>query len=203
MEEELHGISLMPNFNFNLDFFRANFGAKFADEMKRLEDSLNRMARQGNLNPVGQLQPPPKPTALTVTANAAGFHAIQIQDNTPATSGRVYHVEWDSSPQFTNPQPVVSNTPYRNHNAFMAGQTAHYRVFASNGYGPPSEPTYFGTESLPTPVKSVSVVVGGTISGPSPLPSTGSGTEPSLLPRGAAGFGFEPERNPLQSKIPE
>lgn len=155
---------------------------------KGLEDAINNAARQVNAQPVGNMTAPPKISALNVSSTASGFHSLQIVDNEPP-QGTVYHIESSLTPDFSDPQPVVSNTPYRNHTVFQGAGGFHYRAYSSFVNGPASPPVYFGGEASPTLVESP----GSTVTpGPEPLPSTGSGSGSSQLPQGATGFGANP-----------
>ena len=182
----------MPKFKFNLALFRSLLGPKIADEMEKFQDSYNGATAQMNQNPVGTMQTPPPLNSLTVTANASGFHSVAI-DHSPDRP-TVYHVEWSTTPDFQNPQPFMSNTPYRNDSKFMGNIAAYYRAYPSYVNGPPGPVTYFGSQAAPTLVQGAVGPIT-SINAPTPLPSTGSGAGTSLLPQGAQGFGQQGAQN--------
>jgi len=176
----------MPSLQLDTTFMRSlDPTGKLELWAKGVQSAINNAAKQVNAAPVGKMGTPPTIAALNVSANSSGFHSFQIVDNQPP-QGTVYHIESSDTADFENPQPVVSNTPYRNFTVFQGTAALHYRAFSSFIGGPPSEVVYYGGQASPITVQSSSA----TIAGPEPLPSTGSGSGSSQLPQGGMGFGF-------------
>lgn len=182
----------MPNaLTIDTSPFRAlDPSGKLEQEVLKIVNAVSNIARQTNATTQGEMTAPPKISELNVTATSSGFHSIQIVDNEPP-QGTVYHIEASSTPNFANPQPVVSNTPYRNSpiSHFVGTAGLYYRAYSSFLGGPPSPPVYFGSQAAPTLVQAAGASV---TPGPTPLPSTGSGSGTSQLPQGATGFGSSP-----------
>jgi hypothetical protein len=155
-----------------------------------LIESHNHVAAQVNASPVGVTQPPSPVAAVTVTGGG-GFHAVSITDS-EQSRGKKYFLEWDTNPNFPNPQAEYLG-PVRQfrRNLGVTGKV-FFRAVPAFQTSAPAEPTYNGTAVAPVGVDANAV---------SALPgiaaSTGTGSEPSLLPQGASGFGFNAGRNRL------
>jgi len=175
---------------------------------KALMESHNNVAFQANAEPVGTKEAPPQIGALNVVASG-GYHHFTIQDNSPVQRGLEYFIEWDTSPNFTNPQQE-SLGPDRTWRPQLGVKGPIYaRAYSAYKSSPPSEPVYAGgSKSAPQGFDAggitltvagvtagvATVTATGVVTGPTPPQNPGSGTEPSLLPQASAGFGFNPTR---------
>jgi hypothetical protein len=163
------------------------FGVKLKEALQSLGDAITTHLSQTNGNATGQPIPPPNISALQVTGQN-GHHSIAITDNSNFYRGIQYHLEHDTSPQFTNPQPV-SIGPSRNASLFLGSGPRYWRAASSYGLSAPSTWVYFGTAAQPKAVDA-----GGPIGPPAALASQGSGT-------GAKGVGLSgPGQQPFRSK---
>lgn len=163
-----------------------------AEALQGIADAVQTVAKQTNANPQGPVAPPPKISSLSVVASG-GIHRVQIKDNGNVQRGIIYHLEYSTSPQFTTATTFLSHSgPSRDHGLFYGKGPIYWRGFSQYLTGPPSEPVYFGTQTNPTAVDA-----GGSIVAPTVLSAAGSGTEPSVQPQGAAGFGFADGRNEI------
>ena len=137
----------------------------FDDVLKHLKNTQE----QVNVSPDGQMEPPPAPSQLHVTA-AHGIFDIKIDDHNPVNRGINYFVEYSKSPSFNAPTTIDLGSS-RNHRAFLGNQALHWRAHSSYPTSPRSAPVYHGTSVNPHRVER-----GGAITGPDLLPSSGSGT---------------------------
>lgn len=186
----------MPNFNHDISFM------KQLDPSGRLEafakaamNAINRAAAQVSASPVGTTAAPNPVASLTVDGGG-GFHDITIHDS-PSTVGVNYFVEWDTSSQFSNPRPVFLGPVRQLRTNLGVNGPVFFRAFPQHQTSDPASPTYFGTAQSPTGVDA-----GATTELPAIATTTGSGTEPSLLPQGAAGFGFNGTATGRLSRLP-
>jgi len=154
---------------------------------------IGNAATQTVANPSGLVGAPPSPSSLSVTAANGMFHAV-IQDNRPVLRGVTYFLEWSTTSNFAQPH-VISLGPSREHWQFFGNQTLYFRAYSQYPTGDPSEPIYFGSQSSPT-----AVAGGGTLAGPTPQPSPGSGTAPTTGLQGGAGYGFVGNRGNVRLK---
>lgn len=206
----------MPDHKPDISFLREiDPSGRLTNLFQSMIDVDNNIGRQTLAAPVGKADPPPTISGINVVGGG-GFHRVTIQDNNPIPRGVEYHLEWDTSPQFTNPQQI-SLGPDRGRDVQLGiGGPVYWRAYSSKRTSEPSEPVYFGTKSNPTGVTggslstAVTVTVTGItagagtatgtgtattpVVGPARLPSTGAGTEPSQFPQGGAGFGFNDSR---------
>lgn len=197
---------LAPDISFLKDI---DPSGRLTDLVKQLIDAHNNIGRQTNASPVGSTAAPPKISALNVVGGGS-FHRISIEDNNPVPRGIQYHVEWDTSPQFTSPKQITLGPDKNLDTQLGVNGLIYWRGYSSLGaQSPPSEPVYFGGANNPTGVDAgtVTLAVTATVSGsnatgtatghlvgPAPLPNAGSGTEPSQFPQSGAGFGFSGDR---------
>jgi hypothetical protein len=162
----------------DLDYVRSipQHGARLYELFKQVMDQVTNLQQQVNGNPAGEPQPPPGITALKVSG-ANGHHSIAITDNSAIYRGIQYHLEHDTSPNFTNPQAITLG-PSRNANLFLGSGVRYWRAASSYGLSGPSPWVYYGSQAKPTGVDA-----GGSVGPPATLASQGSGT-------GAAGVGL-------------
>ena len=139
--------------------------------LRRLGDAVNNLGNQTNAAPVGKIPPPQPHTDLQVKGGNGKF-AIQITDNSNQYRGNVHSVEYDTSPSFSNPQPVHLGP---NKTAMLAiGQGPFY--FRSNAQYPTSGPSTY--KYHPTPVSAA-----GTDDPPMPVSQgSGFGSQPYTTP---------------------
>jgi hypothetical protein len=145
-------------------------GGRLYEALHGAQKAINTMAIQGNLNPDGQVDPPPAIDGVTATA-ANGVLHVSIQ-HTAADVRRdvVYHVEHADNPNFINPQ-IRHLGDTRSWSEFIGDQSRYVRAYASYGASAAGLVLVHGGAATPQPVSG-----GGSI-GPSPyLPSQGRST---------------------------
>lgn len=176
----------------NLNYLRnakpsdPDFNTKLAEALQSIAIQATNTEQQTNANPAGNPSAPPPVNNLNVTGRNGQF-SIQITDHNEIYRGINYHVEHDTDPNFTNPQPIHLG-PNRTHNVFLGNQPLYWRAFSSYGIGPPSAAVYHGSAAQPAPVTG-----GGSIGGPAFQVSQGSGTGPARV--GLEGPGKQPFRS--------
>jgi hypothetical protein len=151
---------------------RAMIIEKYPELGQALDDlagHIENTMTQTNASVNGQSNPPPAPSALSVTASQGIFDAA-ITDNAPVARGINYFLEYSNNPNFTAPTTVDLGQS-RNYRAHLGNQTLYWRAHSSYPTGPRSDHAYHGTQALPSPV-----IGGGAFTGPAPLASQGSGT---------------------------
>ena len=124
--------------------------------------------------------PAPSPIASVMAQAANGWFDISITDPAASRPGLFYFAESDTAPSFNAPRVYFLGAS-RNLYTQLGNQTLYWRAYSQYIGSLPSSPVSFG--SPPT------AVVGGGSAGPTPLPSSGSGTLPNGLLRGGNGFG--------------
>lgn len=174
----------MANLNPDLSYLKdLDPSGRLEATLRSIVDSHNHVAAQVNASPVGVTKPPAPVAAMAVTGGG-GFHAVTITDS-EQSRGKNYFVEWDTSPNFPNPQAEYLG-PVRQLRKNLGVQgKVFFRTIPAFPTSGPAEPTYLGTAVAPIGVDANLIAA---------LPfigaSTGTGSEPSLLPQGASGFGF-------------
>lgn len=163
----------MPNFEVpNLAWVRnlPVIGARLYEALHGTQKAINAMAIQGNLNPGGQVDPPPAIQSVSAIADNGSLHVSIEHTAANVRRGVQYYVEHADNPSFINPQiRNVSDT--RSLNEFIGNQTRYVRAYAAYPGSPAGPILYHGGASSPEPVN------GGGLIGPAPyLPSQGSGT---------------------------
>lgn len=171
----------------NLQFIRSIpvWGPRLYEAFNAVQQQTTRIETQGNLNATGDPPVPPPPDALNVTNGPSGEYQIAITHNGEFNRGTTFHVQWDTSPHFTNPHNIDLGASRNDSSLYLPGQTAYFRAAAASPGGSPSTWTYHGSQNRPVPV------VGG-IRGVR-APGMGSGVGPSGGQVGGPG-GFQ-ERN--------
>ena len=181
----------MPNFQVpNLEYLRAK-DPRLAEVFDSIQNALNNIATQTGAVPQGPASTPSAPSGLNVTA-AQGIFDIAITDNEPSQSNIApdYFLEYSTTQSFQQPT-VIHLGPSRNWRGTLGNQTLYWRTYKQVGRGSqPSRPIYFGGPAQP-----VAVIGGGASSGPTPLPSQGSGTASTNGLQGGVGYGKLPVRN--------
>lgn len=142
---------------------------ELAEALDDLATHLERTMNQTNASVNGQSEPPPAPSALTVSA-AHGIFDAAITDNAPVNRGINYFLEYSAQPSFTAPTSIDLGQS-RNFRGSLGNQTLYWRAHSSYPTGPRSPHAYHGSESAPAAVQG-----GGVNSGPAISRSQGSGT---------------------------
>ena len=154
--------------------------------MKKLEQGINNTAQQVNASPVGATEAPPQISGIAVVPKGGGVHQVTLQDNNPVNRGIFYFADYSQDPNFST-FTTVNMGPSRQIDVPAGTGDLHWRGYSQYQTSPPSEPVYHGVAVNST---------GTTASAAAGIAGTGSGTEPSVQPQGAAGFGFNPDRSP-------
>lgn len=201
----------MSNNNGNLSGGRAltrlmNSDAITGSLVQKIITAVNNMGRNSGVSPTGQLPAPPAPESLSVKASGGYVHAV-ITHNAPIQKPMNYFVEYDTSPDFTQPHVVDYGTSRTHHPWPLpanddAGnpQSWHFRTYAQLPGSQSSARTVFGGASGATPVN-----VGGSTN-MTMIPSTGSGTASPNGTQGGQGFGntsVRPAQGPKRSVGPQ
>lgn len=165
----------------SVDHWTPDVGAKLAEALLSIQTAHNNVESQVNGNSTGGPKAPPKINSVQVSGEP-GFLHVAIKDENPIYRGIRYYVEHADNPNFTNPQ-VVALHDVRNV-TIPVGGTRYVRAYSAYSSSSPSEPVYHGDPAQPTAIN-----LG---SGPTPLPSQGSGT-------GQPGVGLQgPGRQPFR-----
>jgi len=127
--------------------------------------------------------PAPSPIAAVTVQAANGYFDLAITDTAPSNPGLFYFAESDTTPSFSAPRVYFLGAS-RNLYVQLGNQTLYWRAFSQYVGSQPSTPVTFGAP--PT------AITGGGASGPTPLPSTGSGTPANGKNHGGNGFGAPP-----------
>ena len=181
----------MADFNHDISFAKdLDPSGRLGALLQRLIESHNNVARQVNATPIGTTPKPPQINSVTVTGQG-GQHEITINDNTPSNRGLHYFYEWDISKEFTNPRQKALGPDRQDRPILGVAGPIYVRAFSGYLTSPPSDPVYHGTATTPLGVDAGTAPA---LLGPPVSSSTGTGTEPSLLPRASAGFGFDNTR---------
>ncbi len=186
----------------NIEFFQSlkagetipdGFGARLSQAFKAIVSQSSTTEQQGNSNPQGQPEAPPVPDGLQVSA-ANGHYSVRISDQNPGVKRDVrYWVEYDRSPQFTNPiQKDLGQS--RNWDHFFGDDQLYFRAYSSYGSSPAGKPVYHGDEAQPIGVPGGGPVAAGTL-----LESQGSGT--GAPGQGLVGPGPVPVRTEREANL--
>ena len=153
---------------------------------RSVQQQVTAIEQQTNSNASGQPAAPPNVQALNVTASNGHFHAAITDQSSGLRRGINYGLQYDTSPQFTNPIGVHLG-PNRNWDHFFGNATLYFRAFSHYDSSDISQHVYHGSASSPSPVTG-----GGTNPGPQFQASRGSGTAAEGV--GTGGPGPIPER---------
>ena len=136
--------------------------------------------------------PAPPPIASVTVQASNGWFDLSIADPSDSRPGLFYFAESDTTPAFGAPRDYFLGAS-RNLYLQLGNQTLYWRAYSQYIGSLPSAPVTFG--SPPT------AVVGGGITGPAPLPSSGSGVFPNGVLRSGNGFGIQPGARILRQTI--
>lgn len=158
-------------------------------------DGVNRLGVNAGASPVGDIQAPKPPDAVSVKVSGELMH-ISISHSGPLQRGIRYFSEISTTPAFGQPIVVDHGTSRTSHPVPLptkddtgAAVTYYVRSYAQHPGGPPSEPTVAGGIGSPT-----GFTMGGTTH-LTLLPSTGSGTGPNTGQSAGQGLGKFQRRN--------
>jgi hypothetical protein len=152
------------------------------ETLVKIVAAVNSTSQRAGVDPSTPAPAPPQIASIGVQA-ANGWFDISISDPSNNRPGLFYFVESDTSPAFSSPRVYFLGAA-RNLYIQLGNQTLYWRGFSQFVGSLPSAPVTFG--SPPT------AVAGGGVSGPTPLPSQGSGALSNGLARGGNGFGTYP-----------
>jgi len=151
-----------------------------------LMQAIQNTSGQTNANPNGKVDPPPQITSIKAESLAPGIHKVQIIYNNPVQRGIIYHFEFSDNADFRAGSTILSQSgPSRDHIVNLGAGNIFWRGFSQYPTSAPNSPVY-----APAPLDA------GGAARTAPITGTGSGTDDSELPRGAAGFGFTADRSP-------
>ncbi len=150
--------------------------------LTKIVASVNATSQRAGVDPATPA-PAPTPVASMTVQASNGWFDISVADPSDARPGLFYFAESDTTPAFSAPRVYFMGAS-RNLYVQLGNQTLYWRAFSQYIGSLPSAPITFG--SPPTPV------AGGGSTGPTPLPSSGSGVLPNGLLRGGNGFGVNP-----------
>ncbi len=156
------------------------------ETLVKIVGAVNAASQNAGVDPATPGQAPAPIASLNVQA-ADGWFDLVIVDPSASRPGLFYFAESDVNPGFTSPRVYFLGSS-RNLYVQLGNQTLFWRAYSQYVGSSPSTPVTFGTPP--------SVVNGGGISGPTPLPSGGSGTLSNGNVRGGNGFGV-----PVGSRI--
>src|SRR5690242_9074847 len=152
------------------------------ETLTRIVSALNATSQRAGVDPTTPA-PAPSPIASISVQAANGWFDLSISDISDARPGLFYFAESDTTPAFSAPRVYFLGAS-RNLYVQLGNQTLYWRAFSQYVGSLPSAPIPFG--SPPT------AVTGGGSTGPTPLPSSGSGALPNGQLRGGNGFGINP-----------
>jgi hypothetical protein len=162
----------------NLAWVETNFDPRLSQTFKDLSNAQDNAANVTGVSGVAT-KAPPNVRSIFVQA-AHGFFNVAITDpegQGGQSQGIFYFLDWDTSPNFTNPQTIHLG-PARNWYGALGSQTTYWRAYSQFLSSPRSDYVYFGGQAAPTGVP------GGGAAGPVPAASQGSGGK-----GGRGGFG--------------
>lgn len=178
----------------NLHYIRQK-DPKLAEAFDDLVKAMGNVSVQTVTHPDGANVQPAPVNSVKVVAQDGIYHAT-ITDHNPVYRGVNYFLEYDTDPTFPSPQ-VIDNKSSRTWRGHLGNQSLYWRAYSQYPQGgAPSTPVAHGG------AQPVAVVGGGTISGPSLLPSTGSGTASSDGTQGGSGAGKTIARLQANGRLP-
>ena len=128
------------------------YGQRLFELFQSVQQQTTTIEKQGNLNATGAPPVPPPPDALNVTNGPSGEYQIAVTHNGEFNRGTNFHVQWDTSPHFTNPHNIDLGASRNDSSLYLPGQTAFFRAAASSPSGANSAWTYHGSQNQPKPV---------------------------------------------------
>src|ERR1700690_685356 len=176
----------------------------------RIIRSVNQVAKNIAIAPVGKLSPPDPINAIQVKGVQTGNKIVcpgetlhfTITHNAPIQKGIQYFSEWDTSPNFSQPH-VIDHGASRTHTMTLPtfqddGTTPnvyYLRSYAQYHGSDPSKRMVLGGLTNATQIV-MSGVAGVNATSMTPLPSTGSGTAAPNGQQGGKGLGVVIKRPP-------
>ncbi len=152
------------------------------ETLAKIVSAVNAASANAGVDPANP-SPAPLPIASVQVQAANGWFDLAITDPAVTRPGLFYFAESDVTPAFSSPRVHFLGAS-RNLYVQLGNQTLYWRAYSQYVGSLPSVPVTFGSPAT--------AVVGGGVSGPAPLPSSGSGALPNGLPRGGNGFGVMP-----------
>ncbi len=152
------------------------------ETLVKIVSAVNATSQRAGVDPSTPAPAPSSIASLTVRASS-GWFDLAIVDPANSRPGLFYFAESDVTPGFNSPRVYFMGSS-RNLYVQLGNQSLYWRAYSQYVGSLPSAPVTFGAPPLP--------VSGGGISGPTPLPSQGSGALPNGLLRGGNGFGIHP-----------
>jgi hypothetical protein len=149
------------------------------ETLTKIVASVNAASQAAGVDPATPAPAPTTVASMNVQASN-GWFDIAITDPSDSRPGLFYFAESDTTPAFSSPRVYFMGAS-RNLYLQLGNQTLYWRAYSQYVGSLPSAPLTFGAP--PT------AVVGGGTTGPTPLPSSGSGVLPNGLLRGGNGFG--------------
>jgi hypothetical protein len=149
------------------------------ETLVKIVSAVNATSQSAGVDPANP-SPAPTPIALVQVQAANGWFDLAITDPGASRPGLFYFAESDGTPAFSAPRVYFLGAS-RNLYVQLGNQTLYWRAYSQYVGSLPSAPVAYGTPPI--------AVVGGGASGPTPLPSSGSGALPNGLVQGGNGFG--------------
>lgn len=156
----------------NLNFIRQIplIGARIYEAFSSLQQGVTAMAVQANLNPTGQVDPPPAIQSVKAVGQNGVLHVSIEHTAADVKRGVRYYVEHADNPSFTNPQ-IRQIGDSRSFTEFVGAQSRYVRAYAAYPGSAAGAKVYHGGAATPQPVDG-----GGAIGPAAYLPSQGAGT---------------------------
>ena len=149
------------------------------ETLVKIVSAVNATSQNAGVDPATP-SPAPMPIAALKVQAANGWFDLAITDPAASRPGLFYFAESDVTPAFSAPRVYFLGAS-RNLYVQLGNQTLYWRAYSQYVGSLPSAPVTYGTPPI--------AVVGGGASGPTPLPSSGSGALANGLIRGGNGFG--------------
>jgi hypothetical protein len=149
------------------------------ETLVKIVSAVNASSQRAGVDPSTPASAPAQIASLTVRA-ANGWFDISIADPSNSRPGLFYFAESDVTPGFGAARVYFLGSS-RNLYVQLGNQSLYWRAYSQYVGSLPSAPVTFGNPALP--------VSGGGLTGPSPLPSQGSGAVASGAAPGGNGFG--------------
>jgi hypothetical protein len=156
------------------------------ETLVKIVSAVNATSQNAGVDPSTPGQAPAPIASVQVQA-ANGWFDLAISDPSPSRPGLFYFAESDVTPGFNSPRVYFLGSS-RNLYVQLGNQTLYWRAYSQYVGSSPSAPVTYGTPAIG--------VAGGGASGPTPLPSGGSGTLLNGVVKGGNGFGV-----PLGARI--
>lgn len=156
----------------NLSFIRQIpvIGARIYEAFNSLQQGVSAMAVQANLNPTGQVDPPPAIQSVNAVGQNGVLHVSIEHTAAEVKRGVRYYVEHADNPNFTDAQ-IRQIGDSRSYSEFVGSQARFVRAYAAYPGSEGGPKLYHGGAATPQ-----SVDAGGSIGPAAYLPSQGAGT---------------------------